>query len=57
MNRKLFFSTDGLDGDNDEALRAFAERVWEVAVREFGTGTGGSPEGSNTPEQDGESDV
>jgi hypothetical protein len=35
MGKKLFFSLQGVDMDDDEALEAFVHRVWEEATGEF----------------------
>lgn len=36
MGKKLFFSLQGVDLNDDEAIEAFAKQVWEQAVAEFG---------------------
>ncbi|HEY7824026.1 MAG TPA: hypothetical protein VIG24_14390, partial [Acidimicrobiia bacterium] len=36
MGKKLFFSLQGVDFNDDEAIDAFARRVWEQAVVAFG---------------------
>ena len=35
MGKKLFFSLQGVDINDDEALEAFVDRVWQEATREF----------------------
>jgi len=35
MGKKLFFSLQGVDFNDDEAIDAFARRVWEQAVVAF----------------------
>lgn len=35
MSKRLFFSPEGLDWHDDDAIAAFAERVWLQAVTEF----------------------
>ena len=35
MSKRIYFSTDGIDWDDDDAVRAFAEKAWEVSVQEF----------------------
>jgi hypothetical protein len=35
MSKRIYFSTDGIDWDDDDAVRAFAERAWEASVQEF----------------------
>jgi len=35
MGKKLFFSLQGVDINDDEALEAFVKRVWLQATREF----------------------
>jgi len=34
MGKKLFFSLQGVDINDDEALEAFVDRVWQEATRE-----------------------
>ena len=36
MGKKPFFSLQGVDLNDDEAIEAFANQVWEQAVAEFG---------------------
>ena len=36
MSKKLFFSLKGVDIKDDDALAAFAQRVWEQATAVFG---------------------
>lgn len=36
MGKKLFFSLQGVDLNDDKAIEAFAKQVWEQAVAEFG---------------------
>jgi len=35
MGKKLFFSLQGVDFNDDEAIEAFAHQVWEQATAEF----------------------
>ena len=35
MSKKLFFSLQGVDVNDDDALAAFAQRVWEQATAAF----------------------
>jgi len=35
MGKRLFFSLQGVDINDDEALEAFVDRVWQKATREF----------------------
>ena len=35
MGKKLFFSLQGVDINDDEALEAFVDRVWQEATGEF----------------------
>ena len=35
MVDRLFFSTEGLDWNDDAAIEAFAQRVWEQATAAF----------------------
>lgn len=35
MNEHLFFSTEGLDFSSDEAIEAFAQKVWAEATKKF----------------------
>ena len=35
MSKKLFFSLQGVDINDDDALAAFAQRVWEQATNAF----------------------
>ena len=35
MSKRIYFSTDGIDWYDDDAVRAFAEKAWEVSVQEF----------------------
>ena len=35
MSKKLFFSTKGLNWDDDKAVEEFAQRVWAASVTEF----------------------
>lgn len=35
MNERLFFSTEGLDFSSDEAIEAFAQKVWVEATKKF----------------------
>ena len=46
MGKKLFFSLQGVDINDDEALEAFARRVWEQATAAF------TEEQDNTDESD-----
>jgi len=34
--KKLLFSLKGVDMDDDDALKAFAQQVWEQVMAEFG---------------------
>jgi len=34
MGKKLFFSLQGVDINDDEALEGFVDRVWQEATRE-----------------------
>ena len=34
-NKRLFFSLEGVDINDDDALRAFATQVWEQATAAF----------------------
>ena len=36
MGKKLFFSLQGVDFNDDEAIEAFANQVWEQAIAAFG---------------------
>jgi len=36
MNKRLFFSLEGTDLNDDDALEALAHRIWEQATAEFG---------------------
>lgn len=36
--KKLLLSLQRVDLDNDDALEAFAQRVWEQAIAAFGEG-------------------
>lgn len=36
MSEKLFFSLQGVDVNDDDALAAFAQHVWEQATAAFG---------------------
>ena len=36
MGKTLFFSLQGVDFNDDEAIEAFAHRVWEQATAAFG---------------------
>lgn len=35
MNERLYFSTEGLDFSSDEAIEAFAQKVWAKATKKF----------------------
>ena len=35
MGKKLFFSLQGVDINDDEALEAFIYQVWQQSTREF----------------------
>jgi len=35
MSKRIYFSTDGIDWDDDDAVRAFAEKAWKASVQEF----------------------
>lgn len=35
MGKKLFFSLQGVDIEDDDALEALAYQVWQQATREF----------------------
>ena len=35
MGKKLFFSLQGVDINDDQAIEAFAQRVWMQATAEF----------------------
>lgn len=35
MSRRLFFSTEGVDWDDDASIEAFALNVWKRTVTEF----------------------
>ncbi len=35
MSKRVYFSTAGLDWDDDDAVRAFAKRAWQASVQEF----------------------
>lgn len=35
MSRRVFFSTEGVDWDDDASIEAFALNVWKIAVTEF----------------------
>lgn len=35
MSKKLFFSTESINWDDDESIEAFAQAVWEASVKEF----------------------
>ncbi len=35
MGKKLFFTTNNLDWDDDAAIDAFAKEVWAASVQEF----------------------
>jgi len=36
MSKRLFFSLEGIDLNDDDALEALAQRIWEQATVEFG---------------------
>jgi len=35
MSKRLFFSLEGIDLNDDDALEALAHRIWEQATAEF----------------------
>ena len=35
MGKKLFFSLQGVDFNDDQAIEAFAQRIWMQATAEF----------------------
>ncbi len=35
MSRRLFFSTEGVDWNDDAGIEAFALNAWNIAVTEF----------------------
>ena len=35
MGKKLFFATEGIDWNDDAAIEAFAQAVWEASVKKF----------------------
>jgi hypothetical protein len=47
MADRLFFSTDGIDWNDDESIDAFARKVWEQAAREFTKAEAGDDEAEN----------
>ena len=49
MVDRLFFSTEGLDWHGDDAIEAFAQRVWEQATAAF---TEVDPQHERTEETD-----
>ena len=52
MGKKLFFSLQGVDFNDDQAIEAFANQVWEQAVAEFGDDCRPpSPEESSTKKE------
>jgi hypothetical protein len=48
MNKRLFFSLEGIDLNDDDALEALAHRIWEQATAEFAQSadTNGAPQTS-----------
>ncbi len=35
MSRRLYFSTEGVDWNDDASIEAFALNAWKIAVTEF----------------------
>ena len=47
MSKRLFFPTEGLDWNDDDAIEAFAQRIWDQATAAF---TEGDPQHKQTEE-------
>ena len=56
MSKRLFFSTEGLNWNDDDAIEAFAHRVWDQATAAFTEGDPQREETEDTEPNQGEPD-
>lgn len=51
MSKRLFFSTEDINWDDDESIEAFARAVWQQAADEFTKDESGNDVTENNDDQ------